>query len=54
MHMLRVAACSYLIIDNWNGPEKDKEAIKKGAKKAGKDIKKAGKDIGNTFKDIFD
>ena len=27
MHMLRVAACSYLIIDNWNGPEIDKEAI---------------------------
>ena len=27
MHMLRVAACSYLIIDNWKGPEIDKEAI---------------------------
>lgn len=27
MHMLRVAACSNLIIDNWNGPEIDKEAI---------------------------
>jgi hypothetical protein len=25
--MLRVAACSNLIIDNWNGPEIDKEAI---------------------------
>ena len=33
--------------------EKDKEAIKKGTKKAGKDIKDAGKDIGNAFKDIF-
>lgn len=27
MHMLRVAACSNLIIDNWNGPEINKEAI---------------------------
>lgn len=27
MHMLRVAACSNLIIDNWNGPEIDTEAI---------------------------
>ena len=27
MHMLRVAACSNLIIDNWNGPEIDKQAI---------------------------
>ncbi len=27
VHMLRVVACSYLIIDNWNGPEIDKEAI---------------------------
>lgn len=27
MHMLRVAACSNLIIDNWNGQEVDKEAI---------------------------
>ena len=27
MHMLRVAACSNLIMDNWNGPEIDKEAI---------------------------
>lgn len=27
MHMLRVAACSNLIIDNWSGPEIDKEAI---------------------------
>lgn len=27
MHMLRVAACSNLIIDNWNGLEIDKEAI---------------------------
>lgn len=27
MHMLRVAACSNLIIDNWNGPEIDKEVI---------------------------
>lgn len=27
MHMLRVAACSNLIIDNWNGSEIDKEAI---------------------------
>lgn len=27
MHMLRVAACSNLIIDNWNGPEIDKESI---------------------------
>lgn len=27
MHMLRVAACSNLIIDNWNGPKIDKEAI---------------------------
>lgn len=27
MHMLRVAACSNLIIDNWNGKEIDKEAI---------------------------
>ncbi len=27
MHMLRVAACSNLIIDNWNGPEIDKKSI---------------------------
>ena len=27
MHMLRVAACSNLIIDNWNGPYIDKQAI---------------------------
>lgn len=27
MHMLRVAACSDLIIDNWNGPDIDKQAI---------------------------
>ena len=27
MHMLRVAAISNLIIDNWNGPKIDKEAI---------------------------
>ena len=27
MHMLRVAACSNLIIDNWNGQEIDKESI---------------------------
>ncbi len=27
MHMLRVAACSNLIIDNWSGPEIDKKAI---------------------------
>ena len=27
VHMLRVVACSYLIIDNWNEPEIDKEAI---------------------------
>lgn len=27
MHMLRVAACSNLIIDNWNGPEIDKQSI---------------------------
>ena len=27
MHMLRVAACSNLIIDNWNGQKVDKEAI---------------------------
>lgn len=27
MHMLRVAACSNLIIDNWNGLEIDKESI---------------------------
>ena len=27
MHMLRVAACSNLIIDNWNGKTIDKEAI---------------------------
>lgn len=27
MHMLRVAACSNLIIDNWIGPEIDKKAI---------------------------
>ena len=27
IHMLRVAACSNLIIDNWNGKEIDKEAI---------------------------
>ena len=26
-HMLRVAACSNLIIDNWNGPKIDKESI---------------------------
>lgn len=26
MHMLRVAACSNLIIDNWNGQELDKQA----------------------------
>ncbi len=27
MHMLRVAACSNLIIDSWNGPQIDKELI---------------------------
>lgn len=27
MHMLRVAACSNLIMDNWNGEKIDKEAI---------------------------
>ena len=27
MHMLRVAACSNLIIDNWNGLDIDKQAI---------------------------
>ncbi len=27
MHMLRVAACSNLIIDNWKGPQIDKQAI---------------------------
>ena len=27
MHMLRVAACSNLIIDNWNEPKIDKESI---------------------------
>ena len=27
MHMLRVAACSNLIIDNWKGIEIDKDAI---------------------------
>ena len=27
MHMLRVAACSNLIIDNWTGPNIDKQAI---------------------------
>lgn len=27
MHMLRVAACSNLIIDNWNGPRIDNDAI---------------------------
>ncbi len=27
MHMLRVAACSNLIIDNWNGQKIDKESI---------------------------
>ena len=27
MHMLRVAACSWLIIDHWNGPQIDKNAI---------------------------
>jgi len=27
MHMLRVAACSNLIIDNWDGPGLDKNAI---------------------------
>ena len=27
MHMLRVAACSNLIIDNWTGPDIDKQAI---------------------------
>ena len=27
IHMLRVAACSNLIIDNWNGPDIDKQAI---------------------------
>lgn len=27
MHMLRVAACSNLIIDNWNGKEIDEESI---------------------------
>lgn len=27
MHMLRVSACSKLIIDNWNGPKIDKDSI---------------------------
>jgi len=27
MHMLRVAACSSLILDNWNGPEIDKKSV---------------------------
>ena len=27
LHMLRVAACSKLITDNWEGKEIDKEAI---------------------------
>lgn len=27
MHMLRVAACSNLIIDNWNGPKIDRDAV---------------------------
>ena len=27
MHMLRVAACASLILDNWNGEKIDKEAI---------------------------
>ena len=27
MHMLRVAACSHLIVDKWSGPELDKKAI---------------------------
>ncbi|MCI8396305.1 MAG: hypothetical protein HFJ52_01045 [Clostridia bacterium] len=27
MHMLRVVACSKIIIDNWKGPQIDKEAI---------------------------
>ena len=27
MHMLRVAACSNLIMDNWNGSDIDKQAI---------------------------
>ena len=27
MHMLRVAACSNLIVDNWNGQKLDKESI---------------------------
>lgn len=27
MHMLRVAACSKLILENWNGPELNKEAV---------------------------
>ena len=27
MHMLRVAACANIIIDNWNGPKIDKEVI---------------------------
>ncbi len=27
MHMLRVAACSNIIMDNWNGPEIDKKAV---------------------------
>ena len=27
LHMLRVAACSNLIIDNWTGNELDKNAI---------------------------
>ena len=27
MHMLRVAACSNLIVDNWTGQEIDKESI---------------------------
>ena len=27
MHMLRVATCSKMIIDNWNGPKIDKKSI---------------------------
>lgn len=27
MHMLRVAACSKLILENWNGPKLNKEAV---------------------------
>ena len=27
MHMLRVSACSNIIMDNWNGPEIDKKAV---------------------------